>query len=171
MKSRLGHLLVLNASAVLFTVSAVSVLVGAEAPPPKRVLMIATGSRLAPGFVTVDREVLQELSKITSPRIETYAENLDLVRFSSRDYQTIFTNYLAAKYAGFPPDLIILSYVGNLGISGKLLSQLFPRTPVVVAGFTEEELKTNEFSSLVTGVAQRVNPRATLELILRTQPD
>jgi ABC-type uncharacterized transport system substrate-binding protein len=143
----------------------------AEAGPAKRVLIISTGSRLAPGFILVDEQLLQALGNIPSVRIETYAENLDLVRFPSERYQQIFSEYLAAKYAEFPPDLVILVFVGNLGIAGKVLPELFPGTPIVVAGLTEEDLRTNQFGALVSGLAQRVNARASLELILRLQPE
>ena len=143
----------------------------AEAGPAKRVLIISTGSRLAPGFILVDQQLLQALSAISSVRIETYAENLDLVRFPSERYQQIFREYLAAKYAEFPPDLVILVFVGNLGSAGKVLTQLFPGTPIVVAGLTEETLRTDQFGPSVSGLAQRVNPRASLELILRLQPE
>src|SRR5206468_9732342 len=124
-----------------------------------------------PGFILVDQQLLQALVNIPSVPIETYAENLDLVRFLSERYQQIFTDYLTAKYAAHPPDLVILVFVGNLGIPGTLLPRLFPRTPIIVAGFTEEEIRTDQFGTLVSGLAQRVNPRATLELILRLQPE
>ena len=137
----------------------------------KRVLMISTGSRLAPGFIIVDQQLLQIFGKITSPRIEIYAENLDLVRFPSERYGQIFSEYLTAKYAAHPPDLVILVYIGNLGTAGKVLHQLFPGTPVIVAGFTEENISRDQFGSLVIGIAQRVDPRATMELILRLQPE
>ncbi len=143
----------------------------AESQRPKRVLIISTGSRLAPGFVIVDQQLLRVLGNIPSVRTETYAENLDLVRFPSERYRQIFRDYLADKYAAHHPDLVILVFVGTLGIPGKLLPELFPGTPIVVAGFTEEEVRTDQFGTLVSGVAQRVNPRATLELILRLQPE
>ena len=78
---------------------------------------------------------------------------------------------LTEKYAEQPPDLIILVFVGSLGIAGKLLQQRFPGTPVVVAGFTEEEVGRGQFGPLVSGVALRVDPRATLDLIVRLQPE
>jgi len=144
---------------------------GVEALQPKRVLIISAGSRLAPGFVAVDQQLLQALRNIPSAQIETYAENLDLVQFPADRYRRIFSEYLTAKYAEHPPDLVILVYVGNLGITGKLLPQLFPQTPIIVAGMTEEALQPGQFGPLVSGLAQRVNPRATLELILRLQPE
>jgi hypothetical protein len=119
----------------------------------------------------VDQQLLQVLGTIQSPRIETYAETLDLLRFPNENYRRIFSEYLTAKYAEFPPDLVILVFVGNLGISGKVLPQLFPNAPIIVAGFTEENLQANQFDTRVSGVAQRINPEATLELIARLQPD
>jgi PAS domain S-box-containing protein len=139
--------------------------------PAKRVLLISTGSRLAPGFILVDQQILQVLRSITSTRIETFAENLDIVRFPAERTHRIFEEYLAAKYSEFPPDLIILVFVGNLGISGTVLEELFPNTPLIVAGYTEEGLRREQFGPLVSGIAQRVDPESTLELMLRLQPD
>src|SRR5215510_10090947 len=143
----------------------------AEAARAKRVLIISTGSRLSPGFALVDQGVLEALGTIPSPPIETYAENLDILRFPSERFARIFSEYLTEKYADQPPDLVILVYIGNLGTAGKFLQQLFPKTPVIVAGFTEEEVPREQFGSLVSGIAQRVDPRATIELILRLQPE
>ena len=144
---------------------------GAAAKPAKRILLISTGSRFSPGFTLVDRAILEAVAKIPSVPIETYGENLDILRFPSERFGRIFSEYLIEKYAEKPPDVVILVYIGNLGTAGKLLQQLFPRTPIIVAGFTEEEIPFGQFGSLVSGIAQRVDPRATLELILRLQPE
>jgi signal transduction histidine kinase len=144
---------------------------GAEAKPAKRVLLISTGSRFSPGFTLVDRGILDALAKIPSVAVETNGENLDILRFPSERFARIFSEYLTEKYAERPPDLVILVYIGNLGTAGKLLRQLFPLTPVIVAGFTEEEIPSDQFGNLVSGIAQRVDPRATLELMLRLQPE
>jgi PAS domain S-box-containing protein len=144
---------------------------GADAERAKRVLIISTGSRLAPGFIIVDQQLLHALGNVPSARIETYAENLDLVLFPNDRFRQIFSDYLKAKYAEHTPDLVILFYAGNLGIAGKLLPQLFPGAPIIVAGLTEEEIRTDQFGPLISGLAQRVDPGATLELILRVQPE
>jgi PAS domain S-box-containing protein len=157
--------------ALILFLSTVAFAVQAQDGRAKRVLIISTGSRLAPGFIIVDQQLLQVLGKLPSMRVETYAENLDIVGFPAQGYQDIFSEYLSAKYAEYPPDLIILVFVGNLAIPGKLLPELFPATPIIVAGLTEEELRSDQFGRLVSGVAQRVDARANLELILRLQPD
>src|SRR5688572_5076722 len=169
-KLRLAKLVAVPALCALFIFAAVTRASSADSDRPKRVLIISTGSRLAPGFMLVDQQLTQALAKIPTP-IETYAENLDIGRFPTERFGRIFSEYLTEKYAEQPPDLIILVYVGNLGIAGKLLQQIFPGTPVVVAGFTEEEVGTDQLGPLVSGVAQRVDPRATLDLILRLQPE
>ncbi|MGH7832355.1 MAG: hypothetical protein ACREQK_01820, partial [Candidatus Binatia bacterium] len=110
-------------------------------------LIISTGSRLAPGFVAVDQQLLRALGEVTLQPVEIDAENLDLVRFPSERYRQIFREYLAGKYAAHHPDLVILVFVGTLGIPGRLLPELFPGTPIVVAGFTEEEVQPDQFGT------------------------
>src|SRR5688572_13634955 len=169
-KLRLAKLFAVPALCALFISAGVTLASGADSDRPKRVLIISTGSRLAPGFMLVDQQLTRALAKVPMP-IETYAENLDIGRFPAERFGKIFSEYLTEKYAEQPPDLIILVYVGNLGIAGKLLQQLFPGTPVVVAGFTEEEVGTDQFGPFVSGIAQRVDPRATLDLMVRLQPE
>jgi PAS domain S-box-containing protein len=159
------------ALAVLFCFTPARIASNAEPAPVKRVLIISAGSRLAPGFVLADQQLLAALRKIQTARIEIYAENLDMVRFPAERYQQVFRDYLSAKYSENRPDLVLLVYTGNLGITGTLLPQLFPNTPIIVAGFTEEELDREQFGKLVSGIAQRVNPQATLDLIGRLQPE
>lgn len=137
----------------------------------KRVLIISTGSRLAPGFAIVDQQILAAFRGMASPRVEVYAENLDIVRFPIERSQRIFTEYLTEKYSDTPPDLVILVFVGNLGIPGNVLGRVFPDTPIVVAGLTEEPLRSDQFGGFVGGLAQRTDPAATLALMRRLQPD
>jgi ABC-type uncharacterized transport system substrate-binding protein len=143
----------------------------AESTTPKRVLMISTGSRLAPGFALVEQTTLDVLRQLRSGETEFYSESLDIVRFPSESYHRIFRNYLIEKYTDYPPSLVFLIYVGNLNVAKKLLYNLFPDAPVVVAGFTEEQISFGELGPHVTGLAQRVDPHGTIELILRLQPE
>ncbi len=138
--------------------------------PAKRVLLISTGSRLSPGFGIVDQQILQALRTIESVRINAYAENLDIVRFPTERSQRIFREYLAARYAEQPPDLVVLVFVGTLGVAANTLTQVVPGTPIIVAGFTEEEIRPAQLGALVTGFVQRADAPAALELILRLQP-
>ncbi len=111
------------------------------------------------------------MAKVPAGRVETYGENLDILQFPPERFARIFSEYLTEKYADRHPDLVILIYVGNVAIAGKLLEQLFPGTPVILAGFTEEEIAPQHFGQWVSGIAQRVNPRASIDLILHLQPE
>ena len=134
-------------------------------------VMISTGSRFSPGFALAEQNAIDTMAKLGPGRVDFYSEYLDIVRFPSESYQRIFRNYLHEKYADNPPDLLMFIYVGSLGITAKLLGQLFPAVPVVVIGLTEEKVATDQLGSLVSGFAQHVDPRTTIELILRLQPE
>ena len=136
----------------------------------KRVLVISTGSRLAPGFIMIDQQLQQMLGQMQSPRIEMYAENLDIVRFPADRTRRVFNDYLSAKYAETPPDLVMLIFVGNLGVTATVLEDIFPGTPIIVAGFSEESFPPERFGPRVSGFVQRIDPGATLELIERLHP-
>ena len=137
----------------------------------KRVVMISTGSRFSPGFALVEQSALDTMAKLGPGRIDFYSEYLDIIRFPSESYQRIFRNYLRDKYADNPPDLLMLFYVGNLGIAATLLQQQFPEIPVVVAGFTEEKFAADRLGRMVSGFARNVDPHATMAVILQLQPE
>ncbi|MGN6732437.1 MAG: sensor histidine kinase [Candidatus Binatia bacterium] len=156
---------------VILLAAAISSVQAAETGSAKRVLIISTGSRFSAGFAVAHERIIEALGKIPAVRTETYGEDLDIIRFPTERFQRLFGEYLAEKYIDQRPDLIMLLYVGNLGVAGKLLQHLFPGTPVVVVGLTEEEVRPNQFGRPISGVAQRLDPRASRELILRSQPE
>lgn len=137
----------------------------------KRVLLISTGSRFSVGFPIVEQNTVERLRQLHPAELEFYSEYLDIVRFPSDSYHRVFRDYLRDKYADDVPDLIVLIYVGNLGVAEKLLEQLFPDTPVVAAGLTEEEYPARLLSTRVTGIAQRSDPSGTIDLLRRLQPE
>jgi len=164
----LGRLVALCIVVCLVAVSSAD---ATDAGRAKRVLMISTGSRLAPGFGLVEQKIFDTLQQLGSRRIEFYSEYLDIIRFPSASYQRLFRDYLHEKYADQHPDLLILNYVGNLVVAEKFLRQLFPGVRVVLAGLTEEEVSAGQFGNDVSGIVQRTDLRGTMELILRLQPE
>jgi hypothetical protein len=117
----------------------VSFAAAAQEVRAKRVLVISTGSRFSVGFPIVEQNAVEKLRQLYPAELEFYSEYLDIVRFPSASYHRVFRDYLRDKYADDVPDLIVLIYVGNLGVAEKLLEQIYPDTPVVAAGLTEEE--------------------------------
>ena len=168
-RSRCGWVALLLCLATILPVA--NSLYSAERSRANRILVISTGSRFSLGFPILEQGIIERLRQLRSGDFDLYGESLDIVRFPSDSYHRVFRDYLRDKYADDLPDLIILLYVGNLGVAQRLLGQLFPSTPVVAAGLTEEELAPAALGDRFTGVVQRSDPAGTLALIQRLQPD
>jgi hypothetical protein len=151
--------------------AASSNLYGAEGARVKRVLIVLTGSSFAPGFRVAEQTAVDTLRQLQSGPLEFDSEYLDIIRFPSDTYSRLFRNYLGEKYVDYPPDLVLLIYVGNLGLAKKLLNELFPGVPIVGFGLTEEKISPAQLGNHLTGLAQRSDPRGTIEVALRLQPE
>src|SRR6476659_5596329 len=79
---------------VIVCLTVTSAVHAADGERVKRVLLISTGSRFSPGYSLIDQGVLEALAKMPSGQIETYAENLDILRFPVDRFQRIFNDYL-----------------------------------------------------------------------------
>jgi two-component system, LuxR family, sensor kinase FixL len=144
---------------------------GAEGPRAKRILILSTGSRFSVGFPLAEQNAVEQLRQLYSGDLEFYSEALDIIRFPSESYHRVFRDYLRDKYVDDVPDLILLIYVGNLSLAEHLLGQLFPATPVVAAGLTEEEFPVGRAIGRGVGIAQRSDPGGTIKLLRQLQPD
>jgi PAS domain S-box-containing protein len=160
----------LGVCAILFF-AGLSVVGAAEKPRLKRVLLLATGSRFSVGFPILEQNAVEKLRQLRPGELEFYSEYLDIIRFPSEKHRQIFRDYLNNKYVEDVPDLIIFIYVGNLSLAQNVLAELFPATPVVAAGLTEEDLPAGPLGRRATGIAQRSDPDGTIKLLLRLQPD
>jgi hypothetical protein len=129
---------------VLFAISffvAVNDTPAAEATRAKRVLMVSAGSRFSIAFPTLEQNAVDKLRELNSGNLEFYSEYLDIIRFPSEKHS-----------------------------AQKALAELFPATPVIVAGVTEEDLPSGRLGEHATGIAQRVDADGTMTSILQMQP-
>ena len=165
------YLFISQALCGLFLFVLINPTAAAERARAKRVLILSTGSRFSVAFPTMEQNVVEKLRQIYPGELDFYSEYLDIIRFPSEKYYRIFRDYLRDKYADDVPDLIILFYAGNLQTAQKALAQLFPITPVIVAGVTEEDLPTGPLGERATGIAQRSDADGTIKLILQLHPD
>jgi len=161
----------LAAICVIVFLAAVNVANAAEVGRAQRVLIVSTGSRMAPGFGAFEQNFVDTLRRLAPARVEIYSEYLDIVRFPSESYQRLFHDFLQEKYADQPPDLLALNFVGNLIVAEKFLQRLFPGSKLLLAGLTEEEIPKSDFGANVSGIVQRTDLRGTIELMLRLQPE
>jgi hypothetical protein len=87
---------------IIIVVASVSAVLGAEAQPTKRVLMLFSESKFVLGNVLVEqaaRDVLRQAAR----SIEFYAEYHDAGRFPEESHYRLFREYLQEKYARRPP--------------------------------------------------------------------
>jgi PAS domain S-box-containing protein len=132
--------------------------------------MLFSGSQFAPGSALVEQSVQQVFQK--GPQtVELYAEHLDANRFPEEHHYRLFREYLQAKYAQNPPDVIVTFLIVKFELAGRLPAELFPGIPVVLGALTEEAVPAEGFGDQVTGVIQRMDFPGALELILKLQPE
>src|SRR5688500_8548665 len=123
-KLRQANLLAVSVVCALFIFAAVTLASAADTVRAKRVLIVSTASRLPPGFTVMDRAIVEAMGSNPSNPVDMYAENLDILRFPTDRFQRTFRDYLTEKYAEQPPDLIVLVFIGSLGVAGTLLHEI-----------------------------------------------
>ena len=132
--------------------------------------MLFSGSKFAPGSALVEKTT-EDVLQNGAHAVEFYAEYLDANRFPEESHYQLFREYLQAKYAQNPPDVIVAFLIVKFELAGRVPTELFPGIPVVLGALTEEAVPAEGFGDQVTGVIQRGNFPGALELILKLQPD
>jgi GAF domain-containing protein len=107
---------------------------------------------------------------------ELYVEYMDTKRFPMTEaVEAHWREYLAAKYAAVPLDVIVVSDNDAYHLLRRAGNELFPDTPVVFCGinfFRDEDLELEDANGLslserFTGVVERVDFLSTIQLALR----
>jgi len=138
---------------------------------PKRILMLFNEGRDTPGNITLQQAVQAELQKLSTNRIEFFAEHLYARHFSDKEHFQLFQDYLGKKYGGQNLDLIIVFPSGEYALAGTLPHTLFPDVPVVFLTVNELEVPLAISKLGVTGIVQRFDIQGTLVLMMHLQPD
>src|SRR2546421_2449199 len=137
----------------------------------KNVLMLFSEAKDLPGNIMLEQAVRAELSRLSTNRIESFAEHLDASHFSDKEHFRVFQEYLGKKYAGLKLDLIVAVPSRDYTLAGELPDALFPDVPVVFIAVNELEIPRAISKLGVTGIVQRFDIRNTLALMMRLQPD
>jgi signal transduction histidine kinase len=142
----------------------------AEAVRAKRVLMLFSESKFVPANALVE-QAARDVLRQEAGSIEFHSEHLDAGRFPGETHYRLFREYLQEKYAQRPPDLVIAFLARKFELAGQLPAELFPKAPVVFGALTEEKIPEVRIGSNVTGVVQRVDFKAALDVVLKVQPE
>ena len=118
------------------------------------------------GVTSGIRKTLQKWGKV-----EIFSEYLDSKRKPLEIVSPAFKVLLKKKYAGKPPDLIIVSDNNAFSFLKKEHQTLFPKVPIVFCGINNYHPRMLDgFHVPVTGVVEDVDPVGTVNLINRLQP-
>ena len=134
-------------------------LITASAASPKRVLMVFREPSHVPTDVMIEKAVRDKLRDAGGDGIEIHTEHL--YPSSSRDY-------LREKYHDRRPDVILTTaMVGSELASGELI----PGVPMVFMWINPDRFPGKSPGTNITGIVAAVDFGATLDLILRSQPE
>lgn len=124
---------------------------------------------MSPGIAAIDREIFAGLD--TAPgELEFYVENLDTDLFPGDSTRLEYGKWYSRKYSYHHPDIIIAIGPSAVRFLTDSKEKLFPGTPVVFCGSTEEGADNPQLDSEFTGVWEAVHPERTLDAALRLQP-
>jgi signal transduction histidine kinase len=133
--------------------------------------MLFSEAKDIPGNIILEQAMRAEMSRLSTNRIETFAEHLDASHFSDKEHFKVFQEYLGKKYATVHLDLILAVPSRDYTLAGELPDALFPDVPVVFVAVNELDVPQGIVKFGVTGIVQRFDIRNTLGLIMRLQPD
>ncbi len=140
------------------------------AEEPKRVLMLTEYKPDSPTNIARER-IFRDTFNAAMGYVDYYSEYIDAPTFSDRDYRLTLRDYLSRKYAKKRFDVVVT--VGSLALEFMRTFgvQLFPGAPVVSSNTDRELIEKRTPGLPVTGVARRLDPKGTLDLILMLQPN
>ncbi len=140
-------------------------------PPTKRILVLYSDERLIPANVAMDSAMRQRFALDSSFHLEIQPEYLDVQRLPGTVRSDMEREYLQARYRGRSPDLIISAGGPALLYLLKNRAVLFPHTPLVYMAVTDDELPASMPDDRIVGIRSIWPAAATIELVLRLQPE
>ena len=124
-----------------------------------------------PGLATIDRGLREAFRGEGGKPVEIHSESLGLSRSADSAYEQLLAAYYRAKYAGFPPDLVVAVLEPPLDFLRRHGDAIFPGVPVVFSGLDAAAVEAKHLPANFTGVLLKRDYAPTLEIALRLQPD
>jgi PAS domain S-box-containing protein len=121
----------------------------------KRVLVLLAERKDLPAQQLTVKGVLSALKSNERFAVELFTEYMDLSRFTEPQYKETLARFLAVKYSGAKPALVITVYPLALDFMMNYGHRVFPGTPIVAATIYEsiaKELERTGLRQRVTGV-------------------
>jgi PAS domain S-box-containing protein len=138
---------------------------------PRRVLILSGYNYTFPSATLVMDGVQKRLRERASQNVAIDAEFLDLVRIADPEHELRTANFIREKYAGTPPDAVIVLGGVTLHFIMKYRDVIAPEIPVMFAGVSPASYASARPPPDVTGIITELNLDQTLSLAERLQPD
>jgi signal transduction histidine kinase/HPt (histidine-containing phosphotransfer) domain-containing protein/ActR/RegA family two-component response regulator len=137
--------------------------------PVKRVLYLNSYDRGYRWSDEVERG-LRERFTASGRNIELSVEYLDSRRFPGHAHIEGLTTAIAVKYAGYRPDLVVVSdnFAFDFAVGNR--ARLFPGLPVVFCGYNNFRPESIAGIDNITGVNEEIDIAKTVDLALKVQP-
>ena len=153
------------------------VLLQAKVEPPAsvkavgrmEVLVIYPEDRPQPSTQQFDAGLRSELEKSLGEEVEIYTEFLGLDRFPGPEHERNRAVYLAQRYAGRPPKVIVAAGMRALQFVRQCRGTSLPDVPVVFGGLRAAVYRPLE-GQVEYGVTMELSTRPTVELMLKLHP-
>ncbi len=137
----------------------------------KRVLVFYTARKDALAPVIAERALQKTLNEGLSDHLDYYSEYIDMARFPDPRYQSALHDFLRRKYEGQRFDLIVTVGGTALEFIERNGAELYPKTPVVFLAGGNRKIEDLRMKPNYTGVMDRLDLKATLDLALKIQPN
>jgi PAS domain S-box-containing protein len=138
---------------------------------PRRILLLYPYDNEVPATAIAGAAIRKRLIEKSRPKIDVGAEFLDLARFPKESDELRSAHYLAEKYAGRLPEIIMPMNLEGLRFATKYRDIIAPNVPIVFCCVPPQIATAADRPNDVTGVYTQFDVGKTIELARQLQPD
>jgi signal transduction histidine kinase len=138
--------------------------------PMRRVLLLYPYDNVSPATLTAGTAIRKRLAEGPSLKIDIRSDFLDLARFPNEADQLRSAHYLAEKYAGNLPEIIMPLSPEAQRYAIKYRGIIAPDVPIVFCCVTSELAATLDRPADVTGIYGEFDAGKTIALAQKLQP-
>lgn len=142
----------------------------AQAVAPKRLVVLYWDNKEFPGNARFEESLKAQLQLDRRQDIEYFPEYFEASRFPDQNTAITFRNYLQAKYAQRPVDVVVASADAPLKFLLDYRTDIFPNSAVVFVANDPPSSDALASRAGMTGIHYKNAYRETVDLALRLHP-
>jgi signal transduction histidine kinase len=144
---------------------------GAEAPRPRRVLLVHSFGSSAPPFTTHSTAFEKTIKQELGTGVDLDEVSLDMARYAQADMEEAFADFLVKRVSRWQPDLVVPIGSPAGRFVAKFRGKVFPDTPVVYTGMDRRTLPADAFADNATFVGESFDLKGLVEDMLQLIPE